>query len=327
MKGWCNSWKLCFSLPIASCTSGFLEVRSEKSELSGARAPYQFWVLAIRRLLPSGDLLSTHLICVRTRAFRPCQCEKVCCSFRQLRQTNIHSGGHVDTRICLISAHFSASGSSAAPSEASRVNCYFKRRPLKSCPMNRGQCLFTSPAKNCPNILARRFDSCALPPTRQILWPYLFQNSDRRFLWHRTQHFEDKRLRSMAASPWCGCPATLVWQPSLLFPYKLRSCDFVLRRFLYTSLWGKRAGEKTIILPDEETSDLSFLWLLPCLCTCSLKNKLHNCFCSVTPCRLMSSQWSVWSCTRSTIGSMPVASFHVWIDRMKQEWNSTAVFP
>lgn len=57
------------------------------------------------------------------------------------------------------------------------------------------------------------------------------------FLWrrHRTRHFEDKRLRSMTVSPWCGCQATLVWQP--LLPFSCKLSWFCCERFLYMNLW------------------------------------------------------------------------------------------
>lgn len=165
------------------------------------------------------------------------------------------TGGHVDSRICLISAHFSASGSSAAPSQASRVNCYFKGHPHRGCPMNRGQCLFTSPAWICPNFPPEDLKVALRHPPDSFCLSVL--GVWQTFLWcrHRTRHFEDKRLRSMTVSPWCGCQATLVWQP--LLPFSCKLSWFCCERFLYMNLWERVQS----VLHEEDTLNLSYCCL------------------------------------------------------------------
>lgn len=232
----------------------------------GARAPDQFWMLTIHSLLPSGpgDLLfcPSDLCQILEHADSVHGGEKRFVVAFASWDEIIFTGGHVDTRICLISAHFSASGYSAAPSKASRVNCYFKGCPHRRCPVNRGQCLFTSPAWICPNILPKDLKFALCHPQARFFGPVL--GVWQMFLGASTGH---ATLKTKGYIQWLhhlDVVARQHWSDSRRFHFLASSCDFVLRDFC-TRICGKEtgtAGEDASILHEGDTSNLSFLWLL-----------------------------------------------------------------
>lgn len=102
MKGWCNSWKLLFFLlpvfnPVAEvfaqCTWGFGRGKWNVGVVWGVRAPDQFRLPTILRLLSTGsdDLVFIHLISVRFQNTVSVNASvKRFVEALQLRQNNIH---------------------------------------------------------------------------------------------------------------------------------------------------------------------------------------------------------------------------------------------
>lgn len=102
-----------------------------------------------------------------------------------------------------------------------------------------GKVFFNSTAWICLNILSENLKVAFRHPPARFFFDLSVLGVRQMFLLRRhwTRCFEDKRLRSITASPWSGCQATLVWQPPLPFSYKLSW--FCPERFLYTNLWER----------------------------------------------------------------------------------------
>lgn len=143
----------------------------------------------------------------------------------------ILTAGHVDTGISLTSANFGTSGYSAAPTQASGVNCYFKGHPHRGCPVNWGQCLLTSPARLCPNIPPKDVKFARRHPRAWFLGFISLRGPWQKFLvlQQRAPVWRLKRLRYL--------DAVARQHLSLLFSCQLLWFWFCPERFLHVNPW------------------------------------------------------------------------------------------